>query len=112
MNILLTGMKLQQHSDYLEKIMFISLNLLWTLCQGLWLRDVMAWVEDHLADKLAEEGTKELNTKNIYNILTWRESVKETSATEYRKWYHWISIENILCCTTCVPQRLFFTALQ
>ncbi len=37
--------------------MFMSINLLWTLFQGLWLRDVMAWVEDHLADKLAEEGT-------------------------------------------------------
>ncbi len=46
-----------------------TVNLLWTLCQGLWLRDVMAWVEDHLADKLAEEGTIELNPKNIYNIF-------------------------------------------
>jgi hypothetical protein len=45
-----------------------ALNLLWSLRQGLWLRDVMAWVEDHLADKLAEEGTVELNTKKLQYI--------------------------------------------
>jgi hypothetical protein len=62
-----------------------ALNLLCSLFQGLWLRDVMAWVEDHLADKLAEEGTTELNPPKkytVYSLLTWRESVKETLALD------------------------------
>jgi hypothetical protein len=79
-------MKALHTIDVHNKFRFTSksaLNLLWTLCQGLWLRDVMAWVEDHLADKLAEEGTTELSPNIVYSLLTWTESVNETSAPDY-----------------------------